>query len=85
MGKGEQVMSIASLIQIEETIRRLSLPEQLHLLEWLARAVRQQTQVSVSPKADQLAMMASDPEIQRELRQMAAEFAVIEADGLEKL
>lgn len=78
-------MTISSLIQIEETIRQLSLPEQLHLLEWLARAVRQQTQVSVLPKNDQLAMMASDPDIQRELRQMATEFAVTEADGLEKL
>ncbi|MEZ4736929.1 MAG: hypothetical protein R3E79_58355 [Caldilineaceae bacterium] len=78
-------MSVSSLIQIEETIRQLALPEQLHLLEWLARTVRQQTQVSVAPKAEQLAMMASDPEIQRELRQMAAEFAVTEADGLEKL
>ncbi len=78
-------MSVSSLMQIEETIRRLSLPEQLHLLEWLARAVRQQAQVSVAPKTDQLAMMASDPDIQRELRQMAAEFSVTEADGLEKL
>lgn len=78
-------MSIASLTQIEETIRRLSLPEQLHLLEWLARAVRQQAQGSALPKADQLAMMAGDPEIQRELRQMAAEFALTEANGLEKL
>lgn len=78
-------MSVSSLMQIEETIRQLSLPEQLHLLEWLARAVRQQAQVSVAPKADQLAMMASDPDIQRELRQMAVEFAVTEADGLEKL
>jgi len=55
------------------------------LLEWLARVVRQQAQVSVAPKTEQLVMMASDPEIQRELRQMAAEFAVTEADGLEKL
>jgi hypothetical protein len=85
MGKGEQVMSVSSLLQIEEAIRQLSLPEQLHLLEWLARAVRQQTQMSVAPKADQLAMMANDPDIQRELRQMAAEFAATEADGLEKL
>jgi len=85
MGKGEKVMSVSSLIQIEETIRQLALPEQLHLLEWLARTVRQQAQGSVAPKADQLAMMANDPDIQRELRQMAAEFAVTEADGLEKL
>ncbi|MFZ4660891.1 MAG: hypothetical protein ACOYNY_28015 [Caldilineaceae bacterium] len=78
-------MSVSSLMQIEETIRQLSLPEKLHLLEWLARAVRQQTHVSVAPKTNQLVMMASDPDIQRELRQMAAEFAVTEADGLEKL
>lgn len=85
MSKEEQVMTVSSLLQIEETIRQLALPEQLHLLEWLARTVRQQALVSVAPKADQLAMMANDPDIQRELRQMAAEFAATEADGLEKL
>ncbi|MCB0122682.1 MAG: hypothetical protein KDE58_10585 [Caldilineaceae bacterium] len=78
-------MSVSSLMQIEETIRRLSLPEQLHLLEWLARSVRQHAQVSESSQVDQLAMMADDPDIQRELRQMAAEFAVTESDGLDKL
>jgi hypothetical protein len=32
----------------------------------------------------QLAAMANDPEIQRELEQIAAEFRVTEADGLEQ-
>lgn len=78
-------MSVSSLIQIEETIRRLSLPEQLHLLEWLARSVRQHAQIGEAAQVNQLAMMAADPDIQRELRQTAAEFAVTEADGLDKL
>ncbi len=78
-------MSVSALIQIEETIRRLSLPEQLHLLEWLARAVRQHVQIGESAQVNQLAMMAADPDIQRELRQMATEFAVTESDGLDKL
>lgn len=78
-------MSVSSLIQIEETIRRLSLPEQLHLLEWLARSVRQHAQVGESVRINQLAMMAADPDIQRELRQMADEFVVTESDGLDKL
>ncbi|MEZ4708488.1 MAG: hypothetical protein R3A44_14870 [Caldilineaceae bacterium] len=78
-------MSVSSLMQIEETIRKLSLPEQLHLLEWLARFVRQHAETAESIQANQLAMMADDPDIQHELRQMAAEFAVTEADGLAKL
>jgi len=78
-------MSVSSLMQIEENIRRLSLPEQLHLLEWLARAVRQHALVGESSQDNQLALMAADPDIQRELRQMAAEFVVTELDGLDKL
>ena len=78
-------MSVSSLIQFEETIRRLSLPEQLHLLEWLARSVRQHAQIGEAAQVNQLAMMAVDPDIQRELWQMAAEFAVTETDGLDKL
>lgn len=59
----------------------LSLDEQLALLERLARRIRERTHQPVSLD-DDLAAMAVDPDIQRELRQIEAEFAETESDGL---
>lgn len=59
----------------------LSLDEQLALLELLARRIRERTHQPVSLD-DDLAAMAVDPDIQRELRQIEAEFAETESDGL---
>lgn len=74
-------MSMALLERIEADIPQLSLPEQLQLLEYLARQIRSYAMPAV-PAADHLALMAADPEIQRELAQIDREFARTELDGL---
>jgi hypothetical protein len=68
--------------EIEQRIEQLSFEEQEQLAHWL------QTRLSVRrrsrPEWDKsLASMAADPEIQRELRQIDAEFSVADADGLD--
>jgi hypothetical protein len=72
----------ATLERLEAELDDLSWSEQILLLERLARRIRERT-----PNADvdmdrQLAAMADDPDIQRELREIASEFAATEADRL---
>jgi hypothetical protein len=59
-------MNLAVLSQLEERIHQLSLAEQLWLIERLAQRLREQLIVQ-SPFEQQLAAMADDPDIQREL------------------
>ena len=75
-------MNLAVLSQIEARIDQLSLAEQLWLLERIAQRVRAQMIVH-SPFEPQLAAMAEDPDIQRELQRIEEEFAPAAADGLE--
>jgi hypothetical protein len=75
-------MNMAGLSQIEAHIHQLSLAEQLWLLERLAQHLREQLIVH-DPFEQQLAVMAADPEIQRELQHIEEEFAPAAADGLE--
>jgi hypothetical protein len=75
-------MNLAVLSQIEEHIHQLSLAERLWLLERLAQRLREQLIVQ-SPFEQQLAAMADDPDIQRELQRIEEEFAPAAADGLE--
>jgi hypothetical protein len=75
-------MNLAVLSQIEERIHQLSLAEQLWLIERLAQRLREQLIVQ-SPFEQQLAAMAEDPDIQRELQRIEEEFAPAAADGLE--
>ena len=75
-------MNLAVLSQIEAHIDQLSLAEQLWLLERLAQRLRAQMMVH-SPCEPQLAAMAEDPDIQRELQRIEEEFAPAAADGLE--
>ena len=75
-------MNMPVLTQIQENINRLSSGEQLWLIEWLARRVREKTEAQ-SVWEKQLADMAADPEIISELRKIDAEFASAEVDGLE--
>jgi hypothetical protein len=65
-------MNTTTLERIEADISQLSLSEQLLLMERLARRIRDRTRRP--SRADELAAMASDPDIQRELRQIEAEF-----------
>jgi len=70
--------------EIENEFDRLSPEAQLSLLERLVHRAR----VAVSGNRDtwdaDLFAMAADPQMQRELNRINAEFAVAEADGLEK-
>lgn len=76
------------LDQIEKTITRLSREEQLWLIEQLAHHLREGSIKRDMPEQStfesQLVAMASDPEIQAELQKIDQEFAITEADGLEK-
>jgi hypothetical protein len=69
-------MSAKTLDRLDSDIQHLTLSEQLWLLERLAHYIREQT------LRNQLAEMAADPEIQREIGLIQAEFAVTEEDGL---
>ena len=76
-------MNNPTLERIEADISQLPLSEQLLLMERLAHRIRQR---ALPPQPDfdsQLAAMASDPDIQRELRQIEAEFAGTEAGSLD--
>lgn len=74
-------MNTLALESIESAISQLSLLEQVRLLEQLAQRIRKQTERQQN-RDDELAAMAADPAIQRELRQIEAEFSGTEMDGL---
>jgi hypothetical protein len=76
-------MSSAAITEIEKRLDELSLDEQLWLLERLASRVRQRAADKRKDLAADLAAMAADPDIQRELKAIDAEFRITEADGLE--
>jgi hypothetical protein len=62
-----------SVHDIENTIARLPLSEQLLLLERITHQIRLNSQLNT---------MAHDPQIQNELLQIQQEFAIAELDGL---
>ena len=72
----------AALERLATELNELSWSEQLWLLEHLARRIRERTPIAAADLDRQLAAMADDPDIQRELRQIADEFAHTEADRL---
>ena len=67
-------MNLPVLSQIEESINQLPLDEQLWLIERVAQRIRANI-VSQNAWDNELAQMASDIEIQNELRKIDAEFA----------
>ena len=77
-------MATPALSEIESEFARLSPEAQLSLLERLVHRAR----VAVSGRRDNweanLSAMAADPEMQRELNRINAEFSAAEADGLER-
>ena len=77
-------MPTPAITDIESEFARLSPEAQLSLLERLVH----RTRVTVSNRRDtwetDLAAMAADPEMQRELHRINIEFSVTEADGLER-
>ena len=77
-------MNTSLLSEIESKAQLLSREEQLLLIERLVQNMRRKT----DRKRDfekELESMASDPEIQRELKTIEKEFAFTEGDGLEEV
>jgi len=74
-------MNFGVLSEIEAHIDKLSVAEQLALLEYVAQRLRKNLGAQ-SNLENELALMAADPDIQRELREINEEFASMEADGL---
>jgi hypothetical protein len=77
-------MTTPTLERIETDIAQLSLTEQLLLMERLAHRIRQTTLRPLIVQESDLAAMAADPAIQREVEQINDEFAVTEMDGLDR-
>jgi hypothetical protein len=77
-------MTTPTLERIDADIAQLSLAEQLWLMERLAQRIRTRTLQMPTVQESELAEMAQDPAIQRELQQINAEFAGTEADGLDR-
>ena len=75
-------MTMPNLLEIESQIRQLSLSDQLWLVERLIQHIRMETVPHNTLFEMELAEMAADPEIQAEIQQIEAEFAVTEMDGL---
>jgi hypothetical protein len=77
-------MATPALSEIESEFARLSPEAQLNLLERLVHRAR----VAAAGRRDiweaDLSAMAADPEIQRELNSINAEFSAAEGDGLER-
>jgi hypothetical protein len=80
--KEPSVTKSMALAEIEQQVRQLSPDEQLWLIEQLVQGLRRRSAPAQADWAQELAAMAADPEIQRELRQIADEFGPTEADGL---
>ncbi len=77
-------MNPSVLSEIKKKINQLSHEEQLWLIERLAHGLREST-LEKGILENQLAAMASDPEIQNELKKIDEEFVLAELDGLEKV
>ena len=73
----------ADLSTLEAAIDRLPFPDQLWLMERLARRIRERSVHPTGSRDRALEEMANDPAIQRELREIEADFATTESDGLE--
>ena len=75
-------MATVVLSEIESEFARLSPAAQPSLLERLVPRARMTVAGGETWESD-LAAMAADPEVQRELSRINAEFGVTEADGLD--
>ena len=63
-------MSQSMISQIEDTFSRLSISEQLLLIECLVHQVHKSTLKQPTDLENQLALMAADPQIQNELERI---------------
>jgi len=76
-------MSQVVLSEIKQNIAQLSADEQLLLISWVVKGLRGKLD-DVSDFERQLAEMANDPDIQRELKEIEEDFRHTELDGLEQ-
>ncbi len=76
-------MATATLQRIEREIELLPVGDQIWLMERLAVQIRLRYPVPIALSGADLAAMAADSDIRRELQAIAAEFAVTELDGLD--
>jgi hypothetical protein len=76
-------MATTSLSEIEKQISALSASDQWHLVDLILENLRKKA--DEAKQIAELAAMAADPDIQREIQQIQKEFAVADADGLENL
>ena len=76
-------MATSGFEQIEADIERLSLADQLRLMQRLADLIGQRAHWTPRVQEGDLVAMANDPALQRELREIEEEFTVTEADGLD--
>ena len=63
-------MNMPILTQMENNISRLSLAEQLWLMERLVQGIKENTINEKSQFESDLVAMSNDPQIQRELREL---------------
>lgn len=77
-------MTISVLERMTAEIDQLSFADQLLLIERLAQRIRRAS-LQESHAVDELSLMANDPDIQREMQLIHAEFAVTEQDILNLL
>ena len=75
-------MSAAQLHAFESQFNQLSADDQRMLLDRLAADRRRKEAIRFQ---SELAAMAADPDIQREIRAIEEEFAATEQDGLENV
>jgi hypothetical protein len=76
-------MMALSAQTIADAIDELPLQDQLWLMERLAQHIRKQTSGMSFMTPQQLLDMAQDPELQREMQAIEADFAATESDGLD--
>lgn len=81
----QKFMNPTVLYEIKNKINQLSYDEQLWLIEQLAHSLRESKLKEKAILENQLAAMASDPEIQSELKKIDEEFVITESDGLGKV
>jgi hypothetical protein len=76
-------MPLSAINEIEREFERLSPEAQLSLLERLQRHVRVSVSGGKDPWEDELAAMAVDPQVRREIECFTADTPITEADGLQ--
>lgn len=78
-------MNVMNLSQIEKEIDMLPQKDQLFLMERIIHRLRKKNLKNDETIETQLAAMASDIQIQQELKEINREFVQTEADGLENM